>query len=275
VRWRASEPVEKERLRGLFYFTYPHCCAPFLIITTALAFGLIGIAGLWEGVNLATRLLATTVTVLGGLIIVQGVYEQRHKLRETELLALVRPKRLRKKLDIQLSAQLKTILVPAIAVGLVLILAYSLIKSEVLWKLTDWLLLEPEEEKKEEELPQPSPDSFRSRVERAWPLILMGIYVGFCLSLTYSSSLMLSRRYAKRMNQVLPHPIFLEGEKLAQIVRREAEVELGRLNPKDPNVISLMSYLQFEGQADPTTLRLSPGVDMSTIVKKYLLNNPG
>ncbi|MCK4472005.1 MAG: hypothetical protein KAW49_09495, partial [Anaerolineae bacterium] len=259
VKWQASEPVEQEGLRGLLYFAEPHCYAPFLLAIATLGFGLMGMAGLWKGVNLAARLLATVLTVGSCLVIIQGVYEGRHKLRETELLARVRTGRFRKRIRIRLSAQLKTILTPALAVGLILLLAYALVQSDVLWKLADWLLFEhekeelppPEEGKAEEE--EKVEEDFKNRVIRALPLILMGGYVGLFLSLAYSSSMMLARRYAKRMNQVLPHPIFLQDEKLAQIVRREAEVELGRLDPESTNV-SLMRYVQFKGQVDPQFL---------------------
>ncbi|MBE9473183.1 MAG: hypothetical protein IMY75_13900, partial [Chloroflexi bacterium] len=229
VKWQASEPVEQEGLRGLLYFAEPHCYAPFLLAIATLGFGLMGMAGLWGGVNLAARLLATVLTVGGCLVIIQGVYEGRHKLRETELLARVRTGRFRKRIRIRLSAQLKTILTPALAVGLILLLAYALVQSDVLWKLADWLLFEhekeelppPEEGKAEEE--EKVEEDVKDRVIRALPLILMGGYVGLFLSLAYSSSMMLARRYAKRMNQVLPHPIFLQEELLVEVVRHEAE----------------------------------------------------
>ncbi len=41
---------------------------------------------------------------------------------------------------------------------------------------------------------------------------------------------------------------------------------MGRLDPKGTNVISMMSYVQFEGQTDPQILRLSPGADVSAAV---------
>jgi hypothetical protein len=184
VKWQASEPVEQEGLRGLLYFAEPHCYAPFLLAIATLGFGLMGMAGLWKGVNLAARLLATVLTVGGCLVIIQGAYEGRHKLRETELLARVRTGRFRKRIRIRLSAQLKTILTPVLAVGLILLLAYVLVQSDVLWKLADWLLFEhekeelppPEEGKAEEE--EKVEEGFKNKVIRALPLILMGGYVG-------------------------------------------------------------------------------------------------
>ncbi len=84
---------------------------------------------------------------------------------------------------------------------------------------------------------------------------------------TASSSLLLTLRYIKRLNELLPHPLFLQGERLAQVVRREAEVELGRLDPRSTDVentnASWMGYIQLREQASPRPLRLPPTVDMS------------
>jgi hypothetical protein len=251
--------VEQEGLWGLLHFTEPHCYAPFLIITAALGFGFMGIAGLWEGVNLATRLLATVATVGGCLVIIQGVYEGRHKLRETEL--LTRVGRRRKGIEIGFSAQLKTILVPVMAVGLVLLLAYALVQSDVLWKLSEWLFLEDSEEGVPPPPPEeskPSQIGFRERVKRALPLILLGGYIGLSLALVYSSSMMLARCYINRLNEFLPQPIFLQDENLARIVRREAEVELGRLAPESTNE-SWMGYVQVGEQLKTPFPLLPPG----------------
>jgi len=254
--------VEQGGIWGLLHFTEPHCHAPLFFIVTALAFGLMGIAGLWTGINMAARLLVTSATVGGCLVVIQGVYADRHRVRETELLAWVKIKKPgEKRLKVRLSAQSKTILMPAMVVGLVMILSCALVQSDSLWALADWLLLEHEGEEIE-----PIPSEFRSRVVRALPLIFMSGYISFFPSLIYSSSMMLARQYAERMNRVVPYPIFLQDEKLAQVVRREAEVELGRLDPKSTNVISLMGYVQLEGQPGPQILRLSPSVDLSTVV---------
>ena len=199
---------------------------PFLVVAMALGFGLMGIAGLWRGVNLAIRLLATVATVGGCLVIIQGVYEGRHKLRETKLLALVRvgPRKrlLSARLKRFLGTRSKTILVPTVVVGLTLLLAYALIQSDALWQLSKWLLLQPEEEAPSLEPEPPPPDEFRRRVIHALPLISMGGYVGFCLSLTYSSAMMLAWRYAREMNQYLPQPIFMNDNLLAEVIRSEA-----------------------------------------------------
>ncbi|MFQ6101384.1 MAG: hypothetical protein ACE5OS_09145 [Anaerolineae bacterium] len=279
--WQQASPEERGGW-GLLFFMEPHFYIPLVITAAALFFGVLGIAGLWIGLNLAIRLLATVATVAGCLVVIQSVYEGRHRLRESELLKQWRTARRRMRPRIRLSAQLKTILVPVMAMGLILLLTYALVKSEDLWGLANRLLFEreeapeetPEEEAPiaeqeappEQELPPPPSPDILERVKRAIPLISLIGYVGLSLSLTYSSSMASARRYVGCMNQVLPCPIFLQDEKLAQIVRREAEVELGRLDPKGANPIGLMGYIEFEGQTDQQILRLSPSVDLSTTV---------
>jgi hypothetical protein len=79
------------------------------------------------------------------------------------------------------------------------------------------------------------------------------------------------RTYAKRLNKAVPHPIFLQGDLLAEVVRREAEVELGRLDPSEGAPeganISGMGYLQCEERTNPQLLRLPPSVDMSAAIQ--------
>jgi len=76
--------------------------------------------------------------------------------------------------------------------------------------------------------------------------------------------MLLALEYTHRMNQKLPLPLFLQDEKLAQVVRREAETELGRIDPKSPNVLDYMGYVKYEQEADPQILRLAPNVDVLT-----------
>jgi len=265
-KWLTDEPVEIGGVRGLLHFTDPHCHAPFFFTATALAFGLMGIGGLWEGVRGAVRLLAVVVTVGGCLIIVQVVYGMRHKVRETELLARVRLDRA-KKFEIPLGPRAKATLTPIIAIVLVVLLVFALIRSGILWKLTQRLLLEEVEEEAvtpapgEEEEPAPPTDSFWVRARQVFPLFLMFGYGAVFLALTYSSSMALALHYVGRMNQALPHPIFLQDKKLACVVRREAEVELGRVEPECTNVSNAI-YAQMEGQVASHQLRLPPSVDM-------------
>ena len=145
VMWRQSVPVEQGSFWGLLHFTEPHLHMPFLLTATALALGLMGIGGIWTGVNLGVRLLAVAVTVGICLIIIQGVYEGRHRLRIDYLLEQVKTassnQGARQIPKIRPSMQLKTILIPVIAVGLFLLLAYALVQFELLWKLAAWLFL--------------------------------------------------------------------------------------------------------------------------------------
>ena len=224
-------PVERERLWGLFHFTEPHFHMSFLLTATALAFGLMGIGGIWQGVNLGIRLLAVAVTVGICLVIIQGVYEGRHKLRIDYLLEQVKTASSKKGIkqisQIRLNMQLKTILVPVIAIELFLLLAYALIQFELLWKLSAWLFLEP----RGEPPPLPIPDEVRARIVGALPLILMMGYVGLFPALVYYSSMMSAQQYIGRMNEALPHPIFLRGDLLTAVVRAEVERHLHQAIP--------------------------------------------
>jgi hypothetical protein len=228
IMWQKSEPVEQEGLWGLLCFTEPHCHLPFLITATALAFGLMGIAGIWEGVNLAVQLLAVATTVGVCMITIQGVYARRHELREEYLLEQVQTTSPNKKPQqipkIRLSARVKTMLIPVMVVVLILLIAYALVQSDFVWKVSAWLFLEPREGTP---IP-PFPEDVRERVRGGLPLVLLIGYVGLFLTLVYSSSMMLAQEYAERMNAVLPHPIFLQGDLLARVVQEEAQRHLSR-----------------------------------------------
>jgi len=277
--------VEQEGLEGLCHFTNLHYHAPFVITTIAFALGLMGIASLWnmwKGVNSAIRLLAVMATLGGCLFNIQTAYANRHRLRETELLKQWRIAKRKAELRVQLRAQWKAMLMPVIVIGLILLLTYALVKFEDLWKLANWLLFEREEEEAPEEREagetpvdesadekeSPPVDDIRVRVKRTIPLVSLIWYVGVCLALTYSSSLALAGEYAERMNQELPHPIFWQDEKLAMVVRREAEIELGRRDPEvfrqdNPEFenVSMMAYAQQLGrQTDPQHLLLPANV---------------
>lgn len=228
IMWQESEPAERERLWGLLYFTEPHCHLPFLITATALAFGLMGIAGIWEGVNLAVQLLAVATTVGVCMITIQGVYARRHELREEYLLEQVQTtspsKRSQQIPKIHLSARAKTMLIPVMVVALILLIAYALVQSDFVWRVSAWLFLEPGEGTPT----SPFSEDVQERVEGGLPLVLMITYVGLFLALVYSSSMMLAREYTERMNAVLPHPIFLQGDLLARVVQQEAQRHLSR-----------------------------------------------
>jgi len=249
---------------------------------------LMGIGGLWEGVNSIARVLTTAASVGLSLLVLQGVYERRHKLREDYLLERVKASSKKKPRKIpQLKVHSKTMFVPVMTTVVVLLLACALVQSEMVWKLSEMLSIVEEEEATHTPTPTPTstpkpgttpeptptptptpkptapaPPGFPEKVERAWPLIFLSGYVGLSPALVYSSSMLLAQEYTKRMNRKLPLPIFLQDEKLAQIVRKEAEVELGRIDPKSPNMLDLTGYVEFEEETDPRILRLAPGVDV-------------
>jgi hypothetical protein len=226
-KWRQAEPVEQGGLRGLLHFTEPHFHLPFLLTAMAMGFGLMGIAAMWAGVNLAVRLLAVFMTVGGCLAIIQGVYTGRHKLREDYLLTHVKTARSEKGPQIRFGTPLKMILTWVIVVGIILLLGWAFIRSDELWKIVAWLLLEPTDT-----TPVPAlPDDIRVRVAGALPLFLLLAYVGIHLALVYSSAKMLAHQYAAQASKVLPPPIFLQGELLTRVVQQEAQRYLSRAQP--------------------------------------------
>jgi hypothetical protein len=178
------------------------------------------------------------------------------QIRQSELLRQVRRGRGK-----GVSAQLITLLLPAVAAGFVLILTFALIKVEPLWELVKWLALVRGPD---------TGDSLPEKFLAVLPFVSMIGYVMFALSFTASSSLMLVRVYINRLNELLPPPIFLQDQKLAMVVRKEAEIELGRLdpeelrqdNPTSANVSSMGYMQQFKQQADPQQLRLPANIDM-------------
>ena len=226
--WQKSEPVEKGGLQGLLYFTEPHLHVPFFLTAIALALGLMGIAGMWEGVNMAVRLLAVAITVVGCLVIIQGAYTGRHKLREDYMLTHVKTARSKKGSRIHFSVQLKMILTWVAVVGIILLLGWAFIRSEDLWRIVAWLLLESTDTTP---VP-PLPADIRQRIASALPLFFLLAYVGIFLALVYSSAKMLAHQYAERASRKLPPPIFLQGELLARIVQQEAQRHLSRVQPQ-------------------------------------------
>ena len=224
LAWQQSEPAEREGLGGLLRFTEPHLHLPFFLTIIALALGLMGIALLWEGVNLAVRLLAVAATVGGGLIIIQGAYTGRHKLREKHLLAKVKTALSKKGTRAYLGAQLKLILVWAIVLGLLFYLVQAFLRSDLLWKILAWLLLEP----KAEAPGLPLPDDILQKVGSALPLLFVAAYVGISLASVYTSCQMLVHQYVEHASKVLPPPIFQQGELLVSVAQKEAQQHLSR-----------------------------------------------
>ena len=251
IEWRESEPVEKGGVEGLLSFTYPHCHIPLLIALFSLGFGLLGIGGLWEGVTLGASLLAIVIGMGLDLLVLQGVYGRRHKLREHYLLERVEvsPKKEPGKTP-RLKVQSKTISTPVVLTVMVLLLACTLVQFDKVWKLSEMVGVvrvtdtpaprptstpvptsTPKKTPKHTATPTPTrkptpppPPGFPEKVRRAWPLISVIGYVVLSPALVYSSSMLLALEYTHRMNQKLPLPLFLQDEKLARVVRREAEI---------------------------------------------------
>lgn len=233
--WRAIRDEEQEGIKGLLAFSAPHLYAPFFITVFAMAFGLMGIGGFWEGLTPAAQLLAMAITVCGCFILTFAGYGARHDIREQELLNRVR----RGSSALLGSIKFRVIVVPVFSLLLVLLVTYAMIASDLSWKLARWWLLDPayleqverqeatSDTTPEEEQPKEA-DGLRERLRQVLPFTLMGMYVAFMISFAYSASLLLALVYAQEMNEVLPQPIFLQGNLLAEMVRAQAEDQLNR-----------------------------------------------
>jgi len=244
---------------GLLRFLEPHFYAPLLIAGCALIFGLLGMLWPWSGVRPSVLVLAVALTFVGCIVAALDVHGKRFTLREQELLRKV--KRGRKK---GIGIGVQTLLVPAIVLTLAILLTLSIIQIKAVWKLMEWLVLEPQPDVttieetsvpegtpsedatavEEAPVPEEAPDEgappsekepgFREKVERAFPLICLSGYVTLA-AFAYSSSLMLAQEYARRLNEQVPQPIFLREGLLTKVVQREAERIVCR--PITPRVI--------------------------------------
>lgn len=239
---RSSKAVEQGGIEGLLAFTGLCSHVPLIVVYLSFAVGLIGIGGLWSEIKLEVGLSATFVTAVVALFMVQSIYEGRHSLRENDLLMQCKGTGRGRALKIQVSTQLKALLIPAVIAGLVLLLAYTLVQSNMVWGLSKWVFFEdrdepeakPEKEQAEGEEPDPL-NELKGRIKRASPLVSLSTYVGLSLGLVYYFSMRAARQYAGYMNQHLPPPIFLQGDLLEQVVQRKAERAMRR--PITPQVI--------------------------------------
>ncbi len=233
--WRATRDEEKGGIEGLLAFSAPCLYLPFFVTVLSLAFGLMGIGRLWKGLIPAAQLLAMVLTVCGCLILTFAGYGARHDIREQELLNRVR----RGYRALLGSIKFRVIVVPVFFLLLVLLVTYAMIASDLSWKLARWWLLDPaylEEVERQEAMSDTTPegeqpkeaDGLRERLRQVLPFTLMGMYVAFMISFAYSASLLLALVYAQEMNEVLPQPIFLQGNLLAEMVRAQAEDQLKR-----------------------------------------------
>jgi hypothetical protein len=271
-KWQQHEPVEQEGIQGLLAFIKPHVYLPLIVTILATLFGFLAIFTLWLDIKPGFRAIAWMLTPVGCLLSLQGIYEARMQIRKSELLRQV--KRGWKR---GISAQVVTLLLPAVAVGFVLLLTIALIQIEPLWELVKWLALVHAAE---------TGDSLPEKFLAVLPLVSMIGYIFLTISFTAASSLMLARVYINQLNKLLPHPIFLQDQKLTMVIRKEAEIELGRLDPNElragnsnlgipPNPtignVSIMGYMQqFAQQADPNQLQLPANINMLASGKNQL-----
>ncbi len=231
-----QERVEEQGgLEGLLAFFRPHFYLPLFVTLSALPFGLMGIGGLWKGITPASQLLAVVVTVCLCLIATLAGYSARHEIREQDLLNRVR----RGYSTLLGGVRFRAIVVPAFSLLLVLLITYTMVTSDMVWKLAKWLFLDPvylEQVERQEAMidattegeQSQKADGLRTRIRQVLPFALMGMYVAFMVSFTYSVSLLLTLVYAQEMNKALPQPIFLQGNRLAEMVRMQAEQQLDR-----------------------------------------------
>ncbi len=220
---RKNEPVEQEGLSGLLAFTAPHAYMPFAVTALATFFGLLSLFTLWSNIKPGFRALALLMTPAGCLLSVQGIYEMRMQIRESELLREVQQGQ-----RLGLSAKMITLLLPAMAAGLVLALTLLLVKIDVFWELVKWLALTEA---------QDTGNSLPEKFLAVLPFVSMIGYIALATSFTASSSLMLARCYINRLDEIVPGPIFLQEHLLVKVVQREAERAVRR--PETPSVIEV------------------------------------
>jgi len=238
--WRATHTEEQGGMHGLLAFYSPCLYIPFFITMFAIPFGLMGIGRLWRGITPAAQLLAFAVTICLCSLATLAAYSARHSIREQGLLNRVR-QGYGKLLG---SARFKVIIVPVLSVLVVLLITYVMITSNDVWKLTQWLFLDPAyltevtqqeveqqetaaSEIPEEDQPKEAVD-LGMRIRQVLPFTFMGTYIAVMTSLTYAISLQRALAYAQEMNGSLPQPVFLQDSLLTRLVRTQAEGQLNR-----------------------------------------------
>jgi hypothetical protein len=218
-RWKEGEN-KRGAPWGFLDFLKLHFYTPVIISYLALMLGLFGIAGPWVDIELSVLVPVVAFTVGMCVYIAQRVYGRRFALREEELFG--RLGRGRKK---EFRPQDRASLAPVVAIVVVIILGLLLVESRPVWTYANLLMHSP--------LPSPagivdvpSPEdtepSLEDRIGRALPLISLTAYALFLVAYAYSSSLMLAREYARRLNDKVPLPIFLREDLLTEVVQREA-----------------------------------------------------
>ncbi|HHS98248.1 MAG TPA: hypothetical protein ENK08_10215 [Chloroflexi bacterium] len=237
-RWREQMPEEQGGWRSPLAFAEPHLYLPFVITFLAFGCGLLGLGGVWAGLTAGVQLLFLIMTVSGCLLAFYAVYEARHQIREQQLLSRVRSGRL----AWLRRPNARAILLPALTLLLLFLFVLAILSSDLLRSLLCIFVFEPGYCKN-------PPGGLRARLLEAFPLILALFYGGGLISFTYSSSLLLALRYANRLNEALPQPIFLDENRLACIVRRAAEQVLNRRDGMTVQVVRGMTTMATESGA--------------------------
>ena len=139
--WEEWKREERElgTPRALLYFLAPYLGLPLMIAGWALAFGLLGMLWPWGGVKPSMLVLAVALTFVGCIVAALDVHGKRFTLRERELLRKVQ--RGRKK---GIGIGVQTLLAPAIALGLAMLLTLLMIRNRMVWETLEWLVLEPQ-----------------------------------------------------------------------------------------------------------------------------------
>lgn len=217
--WR-GRPEEQGGLEGLCAFMEPHLYLPVLITLTAAAFGILALgSAVWEELQPDVQILIVALTITGCPIALLGTYESRHRIREQALLI-----RVQSGWRTWLGDPMKqAILTPAITLLLVFLVLVGIVSSPLLRKLLCIFVFV------QGYCQEPPPEGLRAQLLEAQPFLTALMYLGFMVTFTYSSSLLLAIRYARRMNERLPLPIFLDDERLASIIRTAAFRQLDRL----------------------------------------------
>jgi hypothetical protein len=242
-----DNPVEKEGFFGLLKFMEPHFHLPLLVAAFATIFGMMFAFTLWRNIKPGFRALAVLVTPIGCLLSLQGIYEARRQIRVNEF-----ARQVKRGWSKGLGAQTVTLLLPAVAMTGVLVLTLSLIQVDILWEMVKWFAL----------IDAPDAgDSLPQKMLAVTPFSTLVSYVALAISFTASSSLMLARRYINQLNEKIPPPIFLQPRRLARVVRREAEDQLGRVEPEQSN-LNMMGCAHVEDYVNLQNLRLPASVDM-------------
>lgn len=221
--WQLAE-VQRQGCMGFLLFFESVSYLPVVSTAMALGFGLMGTEGAWSGIKPGVRLLAVLMTVAGSLFTMLQIQARYPEVREFILLCSVR-KGWRRVVGLAVTQPLLVFLA---AVLPVLALAFALVESDQLWELTRWLLFEPQYQ-----APPLESSGIPERTVQILPLVLMLGYMAFNISTVYSSSLLVVHERVRFMKSLIPPPIFLNRELLAEVVLQAAEHVLGgRISPR-------------------------------------------